>query len=143
MVRQISLRLAALACVFAVALCGGGAMAKGDRDSYRPGEFLTLDLARAVLSPKPLGPISRFEPVPVEAKTDAQVVNKAPGDATRKIKTAAKPVHVRPGQRHPNTAHVAVRKHRNPLDAQAFDARIQVWPCRSGGICSWQTGTAR
>jgi hypothetical protein len=27
---------------------------------------------------------------------------------------------------------------RNPLDAQAFDARIQVWPCRSGGICNWK-----
>ena len=28
--------------------------------------------------------------------------------------------------------------HRNPVDAQAFDARIQVWPCRSGGICNWK-----
>jgi len=23
-------------------------------------------------------------------------------------------------------------------DAQALDTRIQVWPCRSGGICNWK-----
>ena len=26
----------------------------------------------------------------------------------------------------------------NPLDAHASDPRIQVWPCRSGGICNWK-----
>jgi len=26
----------------------------------------------------------------------------------------------------------------NPLNAQAFDTRVQVWPCRSGGICNWK-----
>jgi hypothetical protein len=31
-----------------------------------------------------------------------------------------------------------VRRHSNPLDAMAFDRRVQVWPCRSGGICNWQ-----
>ena len=30
------------------------------------------------------------------------------------------------------------RRHTNPLDAQAMDTRIQVWPCRSGGICDWK-----
>jgi hypothetical protein len=30
------------------------------------------------------------------------------------------------------------RRHSNPLDAQAMDTRIQVWPCRSGGICDWK-----
>jgi hypothetical protein len=30
------------------------------------------------------------------------------------------------------------RRHSNPLDAQAFDTRVQVWPCRSGGICNWK-----
>jgi len=30
------------------------------------------------------------------------------------------------------------RRHTNPLDAQAMDTRIQVWPCRSGGICNWK-----
>jgi hypothetical protein len=30
------------------------------------------------------------------------------------------------------------RRHTNPLDAQAMDTRIQVWPCKSGGICDWK-----
>jgi hypothetical protein len=31
-------------------------------------------------------------------------------------------------------------RHRDPLDAQAMDTRIQKWPCRSGGggICDWK-----
>src|SRR5438034_2754792 len=39
-------------------------------DEYRPDEFLRLDLSKALLSPKPLGPPSEFAPVAVEAKTD-------------------------------------------------------------------------
>src|SRR5438552_1713954 len=39
-------------------------------DEYRPDEFLRLDLSKALLSPKPLGPASKFAPVAVEAKTD-------------------------------------------------------------------------
>jgi hypothetical protein len=30
------------------------------------------------------------------------------------------------------------RRHSNPMDAQASDRRIQVWPCNTGGICNWQ-----
>jgi hypothetical protein len=29
-------------------------------------------------------------------------------------------------------------RHRNPLDAQAMDTRIQVWPCKSGALCKWK-----
>ncbi len=36
-------------------------------DQYRPGEFLGLDLSKAVLSPKRLGPPTQFAPFPVEA----------------------------------------------------------------------------
>ena len=39
-------------------------------DEYRPDEFLRLDLSKALLSPKPLGPPSEFAPVRVEAKAD-------------------------------------------------------------------------
>ena len=39
-------------------------------DEYRPDEFLRLDLSRALLSPRPLGPPSEFAPVRVEAKMD-------------------------------------------------------------------------
>jgi len=39
-------------------------------DGYHPDEFLGLDLSRAVLSPKPLGPAQQFVPVQLEARTD-------------------------------------------------------------------------
>src|SRR5882724_7543970 len=39
-------------------------------DEYRAAEFLGLDLSRAALSPKPLGPPSQFVPVQLEARTD-------------------------------------------------------------------------
>ena len=37
---------------------------------YRPGEFLNLDLSRAVLSPKPLGPAVSFTPGPLDVTID-------------------------------------------------------------------------
>ena len=42
-------------------------------DQYRPGDFLSLDLSKAVLSPKPLGPATQFAPFPVEAGADSDV----------------------------------------------------------------------
>jgi hypothetical protein len=39
-------------------------------DDYRPSEFLGMDLSKAVLSPKRLGPPTEFAPVAVEAKSD-------------------------------------------------------------------------
>ncbi len=123
-------------------------------DEYRPAEFLGLDLSKAVLSPKLLGPPTQFAPVAVEAKTDAR------GDAsseanwarnalkTEPKKVAVEDVHVQHARK---ATHVAAEKprgaartrlahrHRNPLDAQAMDTRIQKWPCRSGGgICDWK-----
>ena len=59
--------LAALACAALVAL---GTTARADE--YRAGEFFGLDLSKAVLSPKRLGPTAEFAPVPVEARTDAK-----------------------------------------------------------------------
>src|ERR1700724_2915637 len=37
---------------------------------YRAGEFLNLDLSRAVLSPKPLGPAASFTPGPLDVTVD-------------------------------------------------------------------------
>src|SRR4051812_48761956 len=54
------LALAALVC--AAFLAGNSSMA----DEYRADEFLRMDLSKAALSPKPLGPPAQFEPVPVE-----------------------------------------------------------------------------
>jgi hypothetical protein len=122
------------AAVVAVALLGSSASMA---DAYKPDEFLSLDLSKAALSPKLLGPSARFEPVPVEARADSQrprVHASAVPKAAAKIRVA----HVRAEQRHTPARTRLARRHSNPLDAQAFDMRIQVWPCRSGGICNWQ-----
>jgi hypothetical protein len=134
----------ALKSVFA-AVCCAAVLAAGSAwaDEYRPDEFLTLDLSKAALSPKPLGPPAQFEPMRDEAKTDPQsnavhvdaapkAVNAAPKAAKTKI------VHARAEKPRAAARTKLVRRHTNPLDAQAFDTRIQVWPCRSGGICNWQ-----
>ena len=129
--------LAAVVC--AALIAGSSASAEG----YKPDEFLSLDLSTAALSPKLLGPPAQFEPMRVEPKTDAQS-NATRADAVPKVVTATpkvaktRIVHARAEKpRAPARAKLA-RRHSNPLDAQASDTRIQVWPCRSGGICNWQ-----
>jgi hypothetical protein len=116
-------------------------------DEYRPDEFLNLDLSKAALSPKPLGPPAQFEPRRVEGKSDPQSkavhVDAAPVqmDAVRKAAPKAariRVVHARAEKPGAAARTKVVRRHTNPLDAQASDTRIQVWPCRSGGICNWQ-----
>ena len=143
--------------VFAAVFCAAILAAGSSRaDEYRPDEVLTLDLKKAVLSPKPLGPPAQFEPMRVEAKTDAQskavpvdaaLVHAVPKAVNAEPKAAPKirVGHVR-SEKRPSIVHAKpataptklVRRHTNPLDAQASDTRIQVWPCRSGGICKWQ-----
>jgi len=115
---------------------------------YRADEFLGLDLSKAVLSPKPLGPATEFAPVPVKAKGDARrdVTNndRAPDDAqTRAEHRAAPPrgtsmAHLRAEKPRGAARARLAHRHGNPLDAQAFDTRIQTWPCTSGGICNWK-----
>jgi hypothetical protein len=127
-------------------------------DEYRPDEFLTLDLAKAVLSPKRLAPASDFEAVAVEPRPDpgsegaqVQVEPKAYPDIVAPRTTVAhvrreKPhgaVRARLADTRTEKPRGAVRtrlahRHGNPLDAEARDTRIQVWPCKSGGICDWQ-----
>jgi hypothetical protein len=129
-------------------------------DEYRPDEFLGLDLSKAVLSPKRLGPTSEFAPVAVEARTDPESER---AQARVEPKAHAKRVVARNVVVHGNSvvpgniivprtklAHMRAEKprgaartklargHGNPLDAEARDTRIQVWPCKSGGICDWQ-----
>jgi hypothetical protein len=134
----------ALKSVFA-AVCCAAILAAGSSwaDEYRPDEFLSLDLSKAALSPKPLGPTQQFEPIWDEAKTDPQR-NPAPADAGPQAANAApkavrtRVVHARVEKPRAPAQTKAVRRHTNPLDAQASDTRIQVWPCKSGGICNWQ-----
>ncbi len=116
-------------------------------DEYRADEFLGLDLSQAVLSPKRLGPASQFAPVAIEAKTDssgevapARVAPKASAHiavvrpTVRKASVAQNRAEQPRGAARTRLAH----RHGNPLDAQARDTRIQAWPCKSGGICSWK-----
>jgi hypothetical protein len=145
-----------LKSAFAIAVCTGflALSVPATADEYRPDEFLGLDLPKAVLSPKRLGPATEFEPVPIEAKADrgdgAQAraaeeadrkivvrttrVTGAPVERPRATTRANVPVQHRPGAARVKLA----KRHGNPLDAQARDTRIQTWPCRSGGICNWQ-----
>jgi hypothetical protein len=111
-------------------------------DQYRPDEFLGMDLSKAALSPKPLGPPTTFARVPMEAKADRDSARAQArlGPKTTSTIVIAK-THVadhRP--EHPRGAARAklARRHSSPLDAEAFDTRIQVWPCKSGGICNWK-----
>jgi hypothetical protein len=132
---------AGVICTAVLAL-GGAAVA----DQYRPDEFLGLDLSKALLSPKPLGPPTEFAPVPVEAKTDrapesaqARAVPKAERQTVvRTTRTLPKVTQARAEPPRGAARAKLARRHGNPLDAQARDTRIQVWPCRSGGICNWQ-----
>jgi hypothetical protein len=129
-----------LAAVICAALFAWSSLSVADE--YRAGEFLGLDLSKAVLSPKPLGPASKFERVPVEARADrrsegaqARVKPKTnPGIVMPKTRIA----HVRADKPRGAARTRLARRHGNPLDAQAFDTRIQVWPCKSGGICGWK-----
>ena len=152
----------AVACVGLLALAGAAGA-----DEYRPGEFLGLDLSKALLSPKRLGPETQFAPVAIEAKTDGAQADAAasvwPEPPARKVHAervhvakpdvarsdVAKPDVAKPhvarrsaephrAAAHPSARAKLARRHGNPLDAQARDTRIQTWPCRSGGICNWQ-----
>jgi len=115
-------------------------------EEYKPDEFLGLDLSRAVLSPKSLGPAQKFTPVPVEASSDrgsdGAQVRMEPKTAASKVvpTTPVEPrvAHLRSEKPRGAARTALARRHANPLDAQAFDTRIQVWPCRSGGICDWK-----
>ena len=151
-----------LAVAIALALAMGGVARAAD---YKPDEYLGLDLSKAVLSPKRLGPETEFAPVAMEAKGGSEAQARAePVDVPKKV--AAERVHVaepkisdtkiadtkiaRTKIAHTNIAHNKgtqprgaartrlAHRHGNPLDAQAMDTRIQTWPCHSGGICNWK-----
>ena len=126
------------------ALCTGFLMSGNAAlaDEYRAGELIGLDLSKALLSPKRLGPETEFAPVRIEARTDARPVKTervvAPKASAPKIRVATRVVQER-AEKPRGAARVKLaRRHTNPLDAQARDTRIQTWPCKSGGICGWQ-----
>src|ERR1700722_1498415 len=150
-------------------------------DEYRPDQFLGLDLRGALLSPKPLGPASRFVPGPLDvtvgstgaqasvepkpepkepqAESGVQQAEPRVRHAESRVRQAEPRVRQAESRSVVHRTRIAqaraekplraeqprgaartklARRHGNPLDAQGFDTRIQVWPCRSGGICNWK-----
>jgi hypothetical protein len=130
-----------IGCFCATALVGSSLAVA---DEYAPGEFLGLDLSTAVLSPKPLGPAASFTPGPLDLAVDpnssrAQVIAE-PKAESKVVAKRTRIAHAAQTRAEPRlmARTKIVRHHRNPLDAQALDTRIQVWPCKSGGICNWK-----
>jgi hypothetical protein len=137
--------------MFAVALLASGSALAAD---YRPGDFLNLDLSKAVFSRTPLGPPAEFAPVAVEAKSDIKGDRGSePAWARNDLKLEPKrvpirtvraaqphrPAHVASVKRHGAARVRLAHRHGDPLNAQAMDTRVQSWPCRSGGgICDWK-----
>ena len=130
----------------AAALCTGLLMSGSAAlaDEYRAGELIGLDLSKALLSPKRLGPETEFAPVRIEARTDRKpvktervVVSKEAAPRPQ-IEQQRAEKQERVAKPRPAARTKLARRHSNPLDAQARDTRIQKWPCTSGGICGWQ-----
>jgi hypothetical protein len=143
----VVLKSSSLAIAVALVVAWGG-IARAD--DYKPDEYLSLDLSKAVLSPKRLGPETQFAPVALEARGGNEAQARAePFDVPKKV--AAERVRVpEPKVAHSKVAHTKsaqprgasraklAHRHGNLLDAQAMDTRIQTWPCRTGGICNWK-----
>ena len=136
--------LKSVSFAFAIALVlAAGGIARAD--DYKPDEYLGLDLSKAILSPKRLGPETQFAPVAMEAKdgNDAQA-RAEPIDVPKKVAaervrvSEPKVAHTKSAQPRGAARTKLAHRHGNPLDAQAMDTRIQTWPCRSGGICNWK-----
>jgi hypothetical protein len=151
-----------LAVICAALLAWSGGSLAGE---YHAGEFFKLDLPSVVLSPKPLGPASEFTPAPSsvavdqaseggntsvktsnDASNEASAEPKAEQPKAEQFKAEPKIVvhrvvrmaHLRVERPRASVRTKIAGRHSNPLDAQAFDTRVQVWPCRSGGICNWK-----
>jgi hypothetical protein len=74
-----------------------------------------------------------------EPQAEPRVLSKAQPEAEPKIVVRnTRVAHLRTQKPRGAARTQLARRHGNPLDAQAFDTRIQVWPCRSGGICNWK-----
>ena len=147
-----------LKSAFVAAVCTGVLAISGQAvaDQYRSGELLKLELPKAVFSSKRIGPETRFAPVRIEARSDevksdeaksdssdadleASVWPKLPPRKARVTKSSVKPDVEKPrAATHTNARVKLAKRHGNPLDAQARDTKIQIWPCRSGGICNWR-----
>jgi len=131
----MTLRNGLIACLCTMALVFSGLSAA---DEYRADDFLALDLSKAVLSPRPLGPASAFVQAPPrvaadqggsrgQSKREPAAHSKVAVDGATSLSSGIQPPRLLARTR---TAH----PHGHAGDAPP----VQVWPCKSGGICSWR-----
>ena len=125
---------------FVVVVMFTGASFAQEQSQFRGMLGNSFDLKRAVLSPTPIGPPSRFELAPaaakpVAAKPEAAKPEIAPTNARAQAPAPRKTANSKPRQK----PAVAARKPKsNPLDSFARDTGRQSWPCTGGGgIWPW------
>lgn len=117
----------------------------GPAASFTPGPLdVTVDRsskpaqadAELVVDPKAVPAAT----VHAENVTTPRAANKPANHAVvRTAATTPRVAHARAERPARHAPHRLVALHgRNPVEAQARDTRIQVWPCRSGGICNWK-----
>jgi hypothetical protein len=116
-----------------------GAQARADEDALAQAQAQ----AEPKAEPKIVIPRTReAEPknvVPKTREAEPKIVVPKTREAEPKIFIPRTRVaHIRAEKRRGAVRTKLARRHSNPLDAQAFDTRIQVWPCHSGGICNWK-----
>jgi hypothetical protein len=135
----MALRNGLIACLCTVAVVFSGFSAA---DEYRADDFLGLDLSKAVLSPRPLGPASIFVqgPLPLTAEQGSNRGQTKPEPTAHSAVTVNGATSLHAGIEPPRLLARTrpAHPHRGALDARASESRIQVWPCQSGGICSWK-----
>lgn len=81
----------------------------------------------------------KSEPKTVTATTVHVDSNATPRTALKTAASGIRVAHARAERSASRTPRAPVALHqRNPVEAQARDTAIQVWPCKSGGICKWK-----
>jgi hypothetical protein len=84
---------------------------------------------------------------PKTVSTSTVRADSTPATSVPTTRTALKPAvssrtrvaHARAERTAPHRPRALVALHgRNPMEAQARDTSVQVWPCRTGGICNWK-----
>jgi hypothetical protein len=94
--------------------------------------------AELVIDPKTV-PTStvRADSTPAAVAPATRTALKPPASSRARVAHARAEVRTERPAPHKPRALMALHG-RNPMEAQARDTSIQVWPCRSGGICNWK-----
>jgi len=113
-----------------------------------PSEYFKLDLQQALMSGEPLGPPAHFERYGIQANSGGNWLP-APRPPTQSAAAPQPSAPAPDAAAAPAPRHQLTQRHLAPRDARAAMSKpkprtpITRWPCRSGGICAWQSGPAR